>query len=236
MTRAGLWVALAAVLALANAAVFLWRDGSAHDATSPMTTGAAPSPPDSDPRPADTVATSAALAPAAPVAGTTSVAAPETTPETPAPAADGDAGTPPRLLLPVQGIALADVRDTFDDARGSERRHEALDIMAPAGTPVLAAADGTIEKLFTSDRGGLTIYQFEPTGTWSYYYAHLQAYAPGIAEGVQVRRGDVIGRVGSTGNADPAAPHLHFAVFRLTPERQWWTGAPVNPYPLLERP
>jgi peptidoglycan LD-endopeptidase LytH len=229
MTRAGLWIALAAVLVLANAAVFLWRGGAARDAASPVAVEAAPSPPASESRPADTFAASAASAPAAPVPNVAPVAAPEATP---APAAD----TPPQLLLPVQGIAFADVRDTFDDARGSERRHEALDIMAPAGTPVLAAADGTIEKLFTSDRGGLTIYQFEPTGTWSYYYAHLQAYAPGIAEGVQVRRGDVIGSVGSTGNADPAAPHLHFAVFRLTPERQWWTGTPVNPYPLLERP
>jgi len=136
----------------------------------------------------------------------------------------------------VQGVDFAALRDTFDDARGSERRHEALDIMAPAGTPVLAVADGTIEKLFTSDRGGLTIYQFEPTGTYAYYYAHLQAYAPGIVEGQPVRRGDVLGTVGSTGNADPAAPHLHFAVFRLTPEKQWWTGEPVNPYPLLQRP
>ncbi|UNK42077.1 M23 family metallopeptidase [Luteimonas sp. S4-F44] len=233
MTRAGLWIALAAVLALANAAVFLWRGGSTHDAASPVAVEAAPSSPASEPGPADTFAASAASAPAASVPSTAPVAAPEATP---VPAPGADAGMAPQLLLPVQGIALADVRDTFDDARGSERRHEALDIMAPAGTPVLAAADGTIEKLFTSERGGLTIYQFEPTGTWSYYYAHLQAYAPGIAEGVHVRRGDVIGRVGSTGNADPAAPHLHFAVFRLTAERQWWTGAPVNPYPLLERP
>ncbi|MEN5118522.1 M23 family metallopeptidase [Luteimonas sp. TWI662] len=232
MTRAGLWVALAAVLALANAAVFLWRGGSAHDVASPVVTEAAPSPAP-DPGPSDNAAAPPASVPAAHVPGAEPPAAPDATP---APDPRVDAHASPRLLLPVQGIPFADVRDTFDDARGSERRHEALDIMAPAGTPVLAAADGTIEKLFTSDRGGLTIYQFEPTGTWSYYYAHLQAYAPGIAEGTQVRRGDVIGRVGSTGNADPAAPHLHFAVFRLTPERQWWTGAPVNPYPLLERP
>lgn len=233
MSRAGLWIVFAAVLALANAAVFLWRGGSARDTALPVVTEAAPLPPSSDPRPTEDRTASAASVPAAHVVGVAPPAASETRS---ASDAGADAGTPPRLLPPVQGIALADVRDTFDDARGSERRHEALDIMAPAGTPVLAAADGTIEKLFTSDRGGLTIYQFESTGTWSYYYAHLQAYAPGIAEGTQVRRGDVIGRVGSTGNADPAAPHLHFAVFRLTPERQWWTGAPVNPYPLLERP
>jgi len=146
--------------------------------------------------------------------------------------APGTSG-PTGLLVPVQGVAAGDLHDTFGDARGSERSHEALDIMAPAGTPVLAVADGHIEKLFDSDRGGLTLYQFEPSGRWSYYYAHLQAYAPGLAEGAALKRGQVIGYVGSTGNADPAAPHLHFAVFALTPERQWWTGTPVNPYPLL---
>ena len=119
------------------------------------------------------------------------------------------------------------------DARGGERMHEALDIMAPAGTPVLAVADGRVEKLFTSERGGLTIYQFEPSGRWCYYYAHLQSYAPGLAEGRELKRGEVIGYVGSTGNADPAAPHLHFAVFALTPEKQWWTGTALNPYPML---
>jgi murein DD-endopeptidase MepM/ murein hydrolase activator NlpD len=98
---------------------------------------------------------------------------------------------------------------------------------------VLAVADGHIEKLFDSDRGGLTIYQFEPSGRYCYYYAHLQRYAPGLEEGQQVKRGQVIGHVGATGNADPTAPHLHFAVFLLGPEREWWRGTPVNPYPLL---
>ena len=147
----------------------------------------------------------------------------------PAASATGPAG----LLVPVQGVEADELLDTFGDARGSERSHEALDIMAPAGTPVLAVADGHVEKLFDSDRGGLTLYQFEPSGRWSYYYAHLQSYAPGLAEGAMLKRGQVIGYVGSTGNADPAAPHLHFAVFALTPERQWWTGTPLNPYPLL---
>lgn len=154
----------------------------------------------------------------------------------PAPAvADPDPrhAPPAGLLVPVQGVRPADLHDTFGDARGSERQHEALDIMAPAGTPVLAVADGHVEKLFDSERGGLTIYQFEPSGRWCYYYAHLQRYASGLAEGAQVRRGEVLGYVGSSGNADPAAPHLHFAVFELGPERQWWTGTPVNPYPLL---
>jgi murein DD-endopeptidase MepM/ murein hydrolase activator NlpD len=140
------------------------------------------------------------------------------------------------LLVPVQGVDAAQLHDTFGDARGSERQHEALDIMAPAGTPVLAVADGHVEKLFDSERGGLTVYQFEPSGRWCYYYAHLQRYAPGLVEGAAVERGQVLGYVGSSGNADPAAPHLHFAVFELGPERQWWAGTPVNPYPLLAGP
>lgn len=137
------------------------------------------------------------------------------------------------LLVPVQGVAPAELADTFGDARSGERQHEALDILAPAGTPVLAVADGHIEKLFESKLGGLTLYQFDPEGRFAYYYAHLQAYAPGVMEKKAVRRGDVIGYVGATGNADPAAPHLHFAVFALGPERAWWKGTPINPYPLL---
>ena len=139
------------------------------------------------------------------------------------------------LVVPVQGIAAADLMDTYDDPRGSNRVHEALDIMAPAGTPVLATADGVVEKLFESDNGGLTIYQFDPTETWCYYYAHLQRYAPGLAEGDHVKRGEVIGYVGSTGNASADAPHLHFGIYRLGEEKRWWKGAPVNPYPLLRR-
>jgi peptidoglycan LD-endopeptidase LytH len=137
------------------------------------------------------------------------------------------------LLLPVQGVTREQLQDTFTDARSQGRSHDAIDIMAPAGTPVLAVADGHVEKLFTSERGGLTIYQFEPSGRLAYYYAHLQAYADGIAQGQPVRRGQVIGYVGSTGNANPAAPHLHFAIFMLGPERNWWQGQAINPYPVL---
>src|SRR5690606_33243877 len=137
------------------------------------------------------------------------------------------------LLLPVQGVSPAQLSDTFDDARGTERRHEALDIMAPRGTPVLAAIDGSIEKLFTSDAGGLTIYQFDPRREPAYSYPPLDAYAPGLPEGQSVARGDVIGYVGSTGNASDDAPHLHFAIFELGPEKRWWQGTAINPYPLL---
>ncbi|HEY4530563.1 MAG TPA: M23 family metallopeptidase [Luteimonas sp.] len=140
---------------------------------------------------------------------------------------------PSGLVVPVQGIAPSSLTPTFHDDRGEGRVHEALDIMAPAGTPVLAVADGHVEKLFDSDRGGLTIYQFEPGGRYAYYYAHLERYAPGLEEGQALRRGEVIGYVGSTGNADPAAPHLHFAIFRLGPEKRWWEGTPVDPWPLL---
>lgn len=139
-----------------------------------------------------------------------------------------------KLLVPVEGIAPSKLTDTYDQPRGNERHHEALDIMAPKGTKVLAAADGKIVKLFTSKPGGLTIYQFDPTEKYAYYYAHLDRYADGLQEGAQVKRGDLIGYVGTTGNADPNAPHLHFAVFELTPEKQWWKGTPVDPYPMLQ--
>ena len=144
------------------------------------------------------------------------------------PSAGGDA-----LLIPVQGIAATQLQDTFTDARSGGRVHDAIDIMAPAGTPVLAVADGTVEKLFDSKLGGITLYQFNPQRTLAYYYAHLQAYAPGIAEKQSLKRGQVIGYVGVTGNANPDGPHLHFAVFELGPEQQWWKGTAINPYPLL---
>jgi murein DD-endopeptidase MepM/ murein hydrolase activator NlpD len=136
------------------------------------------------------------------------------------------------LKMPVD-VDRDDLRDTFSDARGASRAHEALDIMAPRHTPVRAVEDGRIQKLFTSKPGGLTIYEFDPTETFTYYYAHLDRYAEDLHEGQMVKRGDVIGYVGSTGNASPDAPHLHFAIFRLTPERQWWKGEPINPYPVF---
>ena len=137
------------------------------------------------------------------------------------------------LLIPVQGVRRDQLQDTFTDARSQGRRHDAIDILAPAGTPVLAVADGSVEKLFDSERGGLTVYQFEPSGRYAYYYAHMQRYADGLAEKQTIRRGQVLGYVGSTGNADPGAPHLHFEIHRLGPEKQWWKGESLNPYPLL---
>jgi murein DD-endopeptidase MepM/ murein hydrolase activator NlpD len=140
---------------------------------------------------------------------------------------------PSGLALPVVGIRADQLSDTYDDARGQGRRHDAIDIMAPEGAPVIAAADGTIEKLFNSVRGGITIYERSPDRKWTYYYAHLSAYAPGLAEGQQVKRGQVIARVGHTGDASAAGPHLHFAVNQMGPSDRWWNGTPINPYPLL---
>ena len=138
-----------------------------------------------------------------------------------------------RLIVPVQGIEPGSLGNTFDDARGQGRVHEAIDIMAPRGTPVLAVANGKVEKLFDSVPGGLTIYQFDPAGHHAYYYAHLDRYAPGLVEGKALKQGEVIGYVGSTGNASEDAPHLHFAIFVLGPEKRWWEGTAINPYPVL---
>ena len=140
---------------------------------------------------------------------------------------------PAGLAIPVVGIKANQLSDTYDDARGQGRRHDAIDIMAGEGTPVIAAADGTIEKLFNSARGGITLYERSADGNWIYYYAHLSAYAPGLAEGQQVKRGQVIARVGHTGDANAAGPHLHFAINRMAPGERWWNGTPINPYPLL---
>lgn len=142
---------------------------------------------------------------------------------------------PSGMAIPVLGIKSASLLDTYKQARaGGARVHDAIDIMAPSGTPVIAAAAGRVEKLFFSEGGGgITAYVRSLDGKWSYYYAHLQEYAPGLAEGMPVRRGQMLGRVGFTGNADPAGPHLHFAINRVQAGEGFWEGSPVNPYPLL---
>lgn len=149
--------------------------------------------------------------------------------------AEGLVVGPAGLAIPVAGIKAEELLDTFTQARaGGARRHDAIDIMADQGTAVVAAAPGTVEKLFYSDGGGgITIYVRSPDERWSYYYAHLERYAPGLKEGQQVRRGQVIGYVGSTGNANPEGPHLHFAINRMAPGDDWHSGEPINPYPLL---
>jgi murein DD-endopeptidase MepM/ murein hydrolase activator NlpD len=140
---------------------------------------------------------------------------------------------PSGLAIPVVGVEADQLTDTYDQARSAGRRHDAIDIMAAEGTPVIAAADGRIEKLFNSALGGTTIYERSPDQKWVYYYAHLSAYAPGLVECQQVKRGQVIARVGHTGDASAAGPHLHFAINRMDPSDRWWNGTPINPYPLL---
>jgi peptidoglycan LD-endopeptidase LytH len=142
---------------------------------------------------------------------------------------------PSGLAIPVAGMSAAQLVDTYTQSRaGGARVHNAIDIMAPRGTPVIAAATGTVEKLyFSRGGGGISAYVRSEDGQWIYYYAHLDAYAPGLAEGQRVALGQAIGTVGSTGNANPAGPHLHFAVHRMAPGERWHQGTPVNPYPLL---
>jgi peptidoglycan LD-endopeptidase LytH len=146
------------------------------------------------------------------------------------------------LVIPVGGVRSDQLVDSFDDARGDRgaqpdgpRRHDALDILAPRGTPVLSAAGGRVLKLFDSSTGGLTVYAADPSGRFVLLYAHLDRYAPGLAEGASLRPGQTIGYVGTTGNAAPETPHLHFAIMRTNDVSKWWEGTPVNPYLLLRR-
>lgn len=136
-----------------------------------------------------------------------------------------------RLIVPVSGLTRRNLHDTWGEARSEGRRHQGIDIMAPQGTRVLAVADGRIVKFFDSDRGGVTIYQFDQSERFVYYYAHLSSRAAGLLEGDRVRQGQVIGYVGMTGNAP--VPHLHFEIQRLGSERRWWVAESMNPYPLL---
>ena len=149
--------------------------------------------------------------------------------------AEGVVVGPTGLAIPAAGVKPDQLVDTYTQARaGGQRIHDAIDIMAAEGTPVIAAAPGKVEKLFFSNGGGgITAYVRSDDRRWIYYYAHLLSYAPGLAEGQRVQRGQLIGRVGHTGNANPAGPHLHFAIFRMNPGERWWQGAAINPYPLL---
>jgi murein DD-endopeptidase MepM/ murein hydrolase activator NlpD len=139
------------------------------------------------------------------------------------------------LIIPVEGIVASQLKQTFNEGRVGHVHH-ALDILAPRGTPVLAAVDGTIRKLFFSGAGGITVYQFDMDGSLVYYYAHLDRYAGDLREGMTVRQGDVIGYVGTTGNAPASTPHLHFAIGRLGADKKWWDSEAIDPYPLLTTP
>lgn len=138
------------------------------------------------------------------------------------------------LLIPVEGITADRLTPSFSDARGNSRRHEAIDILAPRNTPVKAVDDGRIARLFQSKAGGITIYQFDPSERYCYYYAHLERYAAGLREGQEVKKGQVIGYVGVSGNAPKDTPHLHFAVFRLSEAKRWWEGTPLDPFEILK--
>ena len=142
---------------------------------------------------------------------------------------------PSGLAIPVPGVKPGELIDTYSASRGGGMRvHNAIDIMAGEGRPVIAAAPGTVEKLFFSQGGGgITIYVRSDDQAWTYYYAHLSAYAPGLTEGQHVARGALIGFVGHTGDASPDGPHLHFAINHMQPGERWWNGTPINPYPLL---
>jgi len=137
-----------------------------------------------------------------------------------------------QLAVPVAGVRARDIRSTFEDGRG-DHVHEAVDILAPRGTPVLSADDGRVWKIRSNSLGGLTVYATDPEERFVYYYAHLDGYRRGLTEGQLLTRGDTLGYVGTTGNAPPDTPHLHFQVARIGPDRKWWTGTPVDPTPVL---
>jgi murein DD-endopeptidase MepM/ murein hydrolase activator NlpD len=172
-------------------------------------------------------------APKVTLAGQQEVIDPRAAP--PVTVAEGVTVGPAGLAIPVTGIKSDNLTDTFTQARAAgARRHDAIDIMAPTGRPVISAAAGRVEKLFFSQGGGgNTVYVRSDDGRWMYYYAHLSAYAPGLHEGQRLLRGAPVGYVGTTGNANPGGPHLHFAINRMEPGEKWWQGTPINPYPLL---
>ena len=140
------------------------------------------------------------------------------------------------LAIPVRGVDTKSLVSSFHDARGSNRRHEAIDILAPRGTDVVAVEDGRLAKIFTSAAGGLTLYQYDPTENFVYYYAHLDSYAPGLQEGSMLRKGDVVGTVGTTGNAPKDTPHLHFGISKLDPDKRWWGGTALDPFLIWRDP
>ena len=142
------------------------------------------------------------------------------------------APSPEIAAAPFADLKASNLHDSFNEIHHGHR-HEAIDIMEPRGTPIHAVVDGTIRKLFTSRAGGTTIYEFDTTGSYCYYYAHLDRYADGLHENMAVKPGQILGYVGTSGNAAPDAPQLHLAIIRLGPDKKWWQGSPIDPYPVL---
>lgn len=215
----------------------LWAVGGLRvGPPSPFHVQAFAGPPVPAPSPADLAARAQNAAPRVPISPPP-FNAPAAQPQQ-SPAASGEAdryafNTDGPLTMPIQGLNPGTLSDTFNDMRDGHR-HEALDIPAPQGTSVHAVVDGTVAKLFNSKQGGITVYEFDDSGTYCYYYAHLDHYAPGLKEGMALHRGDVIGFVGNTGDAAGGPPHLHFAVFKLGPDKKWWQGEAIDPLPLLK--
>ena len=164
---------------------------------------------------------------------------PEASPALPVPASPAlptpEGASPSNLIVPVAGVRPDQLRDTFSESRSEGRVHDAIDIAAPLGTPVVAAADGTVVKLFHSERGGTTIYQLSTDNKLVYYYAHLDRYAEGLTEGHLARQGETIAYVGDSGNAGAGNYHLHFSITLVSDPKRYWEGVNINPYPLLRR-
>jgi peptidoglycan LD-endopeptidase LytH len=220
-----------AVVLLSVSSALRWPAVSSQRAAAPVPSGAPATP---------AVAAERKELPAVAEVGKSGGASPPAPPSTPATAVTPTIGPDPqselrdrKLEVPVRGVARSELRDTFDEARRTNENHEAIDILAAHNTPVVAVEDGIIAKLFESKKGGTTIYQFDPSVRYTYYYAHLDRYAHGLKEGNRVRRGDVLGYVGTSGNAPKDTPHLHFAIFQLTDKKQWWQGTPIDPYDVL---
>jgi murein DD-endopeptidase MepM/ murein hydrolase activator NlpD len=248
--RTRLRVMLLVAVAIAGLAVLLWARGR-RSSFVPATANANRNEPvggsiSETPTPASTLSpTPETGATATPIAGAT--ASPGQTPPLNAEGTPATQATPQdatiagsfvgtlRLIIPVVGVRPDQLLDTFTDARSEGRVHDAIDIPAPAGTPVVAAADGEIIKLFQSERGGTTIYQLSPDKKLVFYYAHLQRYADGLVPGKFVKQGEVIAYVGDTGNAGTGNFHLHFSMSVVADPRRYWEGTNINPYPLLRK-
>jgi murein DD-endopeptidase MepM/ murein hydrolase activator NlpD len=244
MTNRHLWT-LGALASLSIVSCFKFEDSKSTDSTRAAATRT------TDSTIADTLVglatTSDSLPPVAITPMSSEIRGPAVPPmptsgPAPKPAADTGIGVATSLELqqlravldvPVQGVPRSALRDNYTEPRAGHT-HEAEDIIAPRGTPVLSATDGRVTKLHESVAGGHMIYAGDASDRWILMYGHLERYADGVKEGMPLKRGQLIGYVGTSGNAPIATPHLHFAVARGTPSVKWWKGTPVNPYLLLK--